>query len=101
MIAFLTLCRFVMLWVLSIVGTSLLLKQTSDMGLVMDAVSLVFVIEIAGILYTQGIRPKAQSEIADYIDPMPVKLLGPKCLTDDASFQDVVWLLFAATIVAV
>eukprot|EP00747_Dinoflagellata_sp_TGD_P105826 gnl/TRDRNA2_/TRDRNA2_169668_c1_seq4.p1 gnl/TRDRNA2_/TRDRNA2_169668_c1~~gnl/TRDRNA2_/TRDRNA2_169668_c1_seq4.p1 ORF type:complete len:584 (-),score=105.41 gnl/TRDRNA2_/TRDRNA2_169668_c1_seq4:105-1856(-) len=93
------LARFVMLWVLSIVGTSLLLKQTSYMGLVMDAVSLVFVIEIAGILYTQGIRPKAQTEIADHIDPMPVKLLGPKSLTDDASLQDVLWLLFAFAVV--
>merc|ERR1719161_1087554 len=83
--------RFLMLWVLAIVGNSLLLKQTSYMGLVMDAVSLVFVIEIASILYTQGIRPKAQSEIAECIDPMPVQVLGPKFLTEDASLQDVLW----------
>merc|ERR1719428_859667 len=100
MVGLMTLARFVMLWVLSIVGTSLLLKQTSYMGLVMDAVSLVFVIEIAGILYTQGIRPKAQVEIAEHIDPMPVKLLGPKALVEDASLQDVLWLLFAIAAVA-
>eukprot|EP00747_Dinoflagellata_sp_TGD_P121949 gnl/TRDRNA2_/TRDRNA2_173513_c1_seq8.p1 gnl/TRDRNA2_/TRDRNA2_173513_c1~~gnl/TRDRNA2_/TRDRNA2_173513_c1_seq8.p1 ORF type:complete len:270 (-),score=59.68 gnl/TRDRNA2_/TRDRNA2_173513_c1_seq8:228-1037(-) len=100
MIGLMTLARFVMLWVLSIVGTSLLLKQTSYMGLVMDAVSLVFVIEIAGILYTQGIRPKAHEEISEHIDPMPVNLLGPKFLTEDASLQDVLWLLFAMSVVA-
>jgi hypothetical protein len=91
--------RFLMLWILAVVGNSLLLKQTSYMGLVMDAVSLVFVIEIASILYTQGIRPKAQSEIADYIDPMPVHVLGPKFLTEDASLQDVIWLVVAAIMV--
>eukprot|EP00747_Dinoflagellata_sp_TGD_P193022 gnl/TRDRNA2_/TRDRNA2_58673_c0_seq1.p1 gnl/TRDRNA2_/TRDRNA2_58673_c0~~gnl/TRDRNA2_/TRDRNA2_58673_c0_seq1.p1 ORF type:complete len:572 (+),score=129.08 gnl/TRDRNA2_/TRDRNA2_58673_c0_seq1:97-1812(+) len=101
MIGFITFCRFVMLWVLSIVGTSLLLKQTSYMGLVMDAVSLVFVIEIAGILYSQGIRPKAQEEVVDHIHPMPVDLLGPEFLTKDASLQDVLWLIFAFTVVAI
>eukprot|EP00747_Dinoflagellata_sp_TGD_P092184 gnl/TRDRNA2_/TRDRNA2_165316_c0_seq1.p1 gnl/TRDRNA2_/TRDRNA2_165316_c0~~gnl/TRDRNA2_/TRDRNA2_165316_c0_seq1.p1 ORF type:complete len:553 (+),score=124.16 gnl/TRDRNA2_/TRDRNA2_165316_c0_seq1:223-1659(+) len=101
MIAFITICRLVMLFVLSIVGTSLLLKQTSYMGLVMDAVSLVFVLEIACILYTQGIRPKAQEEIAEHVDPMEVKLIGPEFLKKDASLQDILWMVLTCVLVLV
>eukprot|EP00747_Dinoflagellata_sp_TGD_P212520 gnl/TRDRNA2_/TRDRNA2_85607_c1_seq1.p1 gnl/TRDRNA2_/TRDRNA2_85607_c1~~gnl/TRDRNA2_/TRDRNA2_85607_c1_seq1.p1 ORF type:complete len:561 (+),score=120.88 gnl/TRDRNA2_/TRDRNA2_85607_c1_seq1:247-1683(+) len=101
MITFLTVCRLAMLAVLSVVGTSLLLKQISYMGLVMDAVSLVFVLDIATILYSQAVRPKAQSEIADNVDPMQVRLLAPDMLRKNPALQDVLWLVVVVVIVAV
>eukprot|EP00747_Dinoflagellata_sp_TGD_P145731 gnl/TRDRNA2_/TRDRNA2_176614_c7_seq26.p1 gnl/TRDRNA2_/TRDRNA2_176614_c7~~gnl/TRDRNA2_/TRDRNA2_176614_c7_seq26.p1 ORF type:complete len:596 (+),score=133.39 gnl/TRDRNA2_/TRDRNA2_176614_c7_seq26:98-1789(+) len=99
-IGFFTFCRAVMLMVLSKVGTELLLKQNGYIDLVMDAVSLVFVMEISGILYTQAIRPKAQQEINDHVEPMPVEPLGPESFKKNPALQDIFWLCFVGALVA-
>ena len=49
-VLFLTMIRLVMLAILTVVGASLLLKGPSYMNLIMDAVSLVFILENAGII---------------------------------------------------
>merc|ERR1719379_1962762 len=89
----LTVIRLVMLAVLTVVGTSLLLRSTSYMTLIMDGVALVFVLDIASILYAQAVRPKAQEEIQDHVDPMEVRLLGPDTLKKQPALQDMLWLL--------
>eukprot|EP00747_Dinoflagellata_sp_TGD_P145716 gnl/TRDRNA2_/TRDRNA2_176614_c7_seq1.p1 gnl/TRDRNA2_/TRDRNA2_176614_c7~~gnl/TRDRNA2_/TRDRNA2_176614_c7_seq1.p1 ORF type:complete len:611 (+),score=145.72 gnl/TRDRNA2_/TRDRNA2_176614_c7_seq1:83-1834(+) len=99
-IGFFTFCRAVMLMVLSKVGTELLLKQNGYIDLVMDAVSLVFVMEISGILYTQAIRPKAQQEINDHVEPMPVEPLGPESFKKNPALQDIFWIFVVVALVA-
>merc|ERR1719321_535957 len=98
--ASLTVLRLLMLFVLAIVGTSLLLRSTSDMTLIMDGVALVFVLDIASILYAQAIRPKSREEIQNYVDPMEVRLLAPDFLKKQPALQDLLWLLLVFGIVA-
>eukprot|EP00747_Dinoflagellata_sp_TGD_P063194 gnl/TRDRNA2_/TRDRNA2_153343_c0_seq4.p1 gnl/TRDRNA2_/TRDRNA2_153343_c0~~gnl/TRDRNA2_/TRDRNA2_153343_c0_seq4.p1 ORF type:complete len:669 (-),score=111.14 gnl/TRDRNA2_/TRDRNA2_153343_c0_seq4:126-2021(-) len=101
MIAVLTVARLLMVLVLAIVGTTLLLRSTSYMDIILDGVALVFVLDIASILYSQAVRPKAQEEISVHIDPMEVRLLAPEFLRRSAGCQDILWLLVVAVIVTI
>eukprot|EP00747_Dinoflagellata_sp_TGD_P056188 gnl/TRDRNA2_/TRDRNA2_149958_c0_seq1.p1 gnl/TRDRNA2_/TRDRNA2_149958_c0~~gnl/TRDRNA2_/TRDRNA2_149958_c0_seq1.p1 ORF type:complete len:428 (+),score=61.63 gnl/TRDRNA2_/TRDRNA2_149958_c0_seq1:133-1284(+) len=91
MVAAMTAARFVMLTVLAVVGTTLLLRSTSYMSIIMDGVALVFILEIATLLYTQVVRLKAQEEMDLHVDPMPVEhtAMCPEFLRKSAGLQDV------------
>ena len=99
-VLFLSVIRLSMLGVLTIVGTSLLLKSPSYMNLVMDAVSLVFVLEIAGIIYCQVLRPQIRSQVESLM-PMSVKMAGWEWLNRHPALLDLVWLLSLMAVVAV
>jgi hypothetical protein len=101
MIVTLTILRLLMLLVLSMVGTTLLLRSTSYMTLIMDGVALVFVLDIASILYAQAVRKKSQEELSDHVDPMEVAIIAPAFLKRHPAFQDALWLLFTFVLVAV
>jgi len=68
-------CRTILTLVLTYVGVSFLLKQTSYIGLLMDAVSLVFIVEIAIILYGQVLRPEIRDQV-EGLDSMEVEMYG-------------------------
>lgn len=98
-ICFLTLVRFFMLGVLTWVGCSLLLKSPSYMDILMDAVALVFILEIAGMLYVQVLRPQLRQQVEN-ISPMSVRLVGSEYLTKRPHLVDVLWLFSIFIVVA-
>lgn len=97
----LALLRLAMLAILTIVGTSLLLKSPSYMDLVMDAVSLVFIIEIASLIYCQVLRPQIRSQV-ECLSPMSVQMVGVEWLNKRQALLDMLWLFtLMAVVVAV
>lgn len=70
-----TLLRTILTVVLTYVGVSFLLKQTGYIDLLMDAVTLVFIIEIANIIYAQALRPQIREQ-CENLQPMTVNKLS-------------------------
>lgn len=87
-----TVCRFLMLCALTVVGLSLLLQSPEYMSLIFDAVSLVFVIEIAEILYNQTLRQKVKDETQN-ISMAPFDKPGLAYFNERGSLVDVIWLI--------
>jgi len=99
-VGFITVLRTLMLLVLTWVGMSLLLKSTSYMSLVMDAVGLVFILEIAGLLYTQILRPQIREQ-TESLKPMVVTPAGSDWLNRRPALLDLLWLTLVFVIVFV
>merc|ERR1719420_2346171 len=72
-VGILTLARLLMTCVLTYVGISYLLKSTDYIGLLMDAVALVFIVEIANIIYSQVLRDNIREQ-CESLDPMTVDM---------------------------
>jgi hypothetical protein len=90
-VAFITVVRFVMLTILLVVGLCLLLKSQSYTDLIMDAVSLVFIVEIAAILYQQVLRPSVRQQVEN-LKPMKVDPSGMEWLNSRPALIDLLWL---------
>merc|ERR1719440_2295167 len=90
--------RMAMLLTLAGIGFCMLLKCTSYMDLIMDAVSLVFILEIAGILYTQTLRPQIRDQ-TESLKPMVLRL-SPTWLNRRPAIKDLLW-LFAVFIIVI
>jgi hypothetical protein len=86
------LCRFILTCVLTLVGVSFLLKQTGYIGLLMDAVALVFIVEIANLLYTQVLRPEIREQ-CEGLDPMTVPMFGIDWLNRRPALVDLLCLV--------
>lgn len=99
-VGIITVLRSIMLLVLTWVGMSLLLKSTSYMSLVMDAVGLVFILEIAGLLYTQILRPQIREQ-TESLKPMVIQAAGWDWLNRRPAFLDLIWLALVFVIVLV
>lgn len=97
-VCFITILRTIMLLILSWVGMSLLLKSTSYMDLVMDAVGLVFILEIAGLLYTQILRPQIREQ-TESLKPMVIQAAGWDWLNRRPALLDLLWLSLVFIIV--
>jgi len=100
MVAIITLVRTFMLMVLLVVGMSLLLKSTSYQDLVMDAVSLVFIMEIAEILYYQVLRPQIRQQV-EGLAPMTIEPEGLEWLNSRPALIDLLWLAVVFAVVMV
>merc|ERR1719316_1707931 len=70
-----TILRSFLVAVLTYVGVNFLMKQTGYIDLLMDAVTLVFIVEIANIIYTQALRPKIREQ-CENLQPMTVAKIG-------------------------
>merc|ERR1719161_804723 len=96
LVTLMTTFRFVLVAVLTYVGVSFLMKQTGYIDLLMDAVTLVFIMEIANIIYTQALRPQIRDQ-TENVQPMIVAKYGFGGLLDGLNkrpaFADFVWLL--------
>jgi hypothetical protein len=90
MVGLITAVRMIMLFLLAYIGFCMLLKCTSYMDLIMDAVSLVFILEIAGILYTQTLRPQIRDQ-TESLKPMILRL-SPTWLNRRPAVKDLLWL---------
>lgn len=97
-VCIITVLRTTMLLILSWVGLSLLLKSTSYMDLVMDAVGLVFILEIAGLLYTQILRPQIREQ-TESLKPMVIQAAGWDWLNRRPALLDLLWLSLVFIIV--
>merc|ERR1719240_1953770 len=75
-----------------IVGFSFLLKATSYMDLLLDAVSLVFILEIGQILYEQVLRPQIREQ-CESLEPMTVPMYGITALNRRPALVDLISLL--------
>lgn len=87
-----TFIRFVMLIILLVVGLCLLLKSQSYTDLIMDAVSLVFIVEIAQILYLQVLRPSVREQVEN-LKPMKIDPSGMEWLNSRPALIDLIWLM--------
>merc|ERR1719265_2214241 len=76
----------------------MLMKCTSYMDLIMDAVSLVFILDIAGILYSQILRPQIRDQ-TESLKPMVLRL-SPTWLNKRPAIKDLLW-LFAVFILVI
>jgi hypothetical protein len=84
--------RLILASVLLVVGISYLLRGTDYIGLLMDAVALVFIIEIANILYGQVLRPEIRDQ-CESLDAMEVPMYGIKWLNERQAIVDVIQLI--------
>merc|ERR1719408_122675 len=91
-VTFITVVRFIMLLVLLVVGLCLLLKSQSYTDLIMDAVSLVFIVEIAQILYLQVLRPSVREQVEN-LKPMAIDPAGMEWLNSRPALIDLIWLI--------
>jgi len=85
-----SIARLFLVCLLTYVGTSFLLKCTGYIDLLMDAVTLVFIVEIANILYGQSLRPQVRDE-AENMTPMTVPMYGIKALNTRPALVDMLW----------
>jgi len=92
MVGLMNLCRFILTMVLTVTGCSFLLKSTDYVGLLMDAVALVFIVEIAIILYGQVLRPEIREQ-AEALSPMTVKMYGIDSLNRRPALVDFICLV--------
>merc|ERR1719150_3473926 len=70
-VGLLCIARLAMTGILLFVGVNYLLKQTSYIDLIMDAVALGFVMEISRILYAQVLHEEIREQ-CEALDPMIV-----------------------------
>lgn len=84
--------RALMTTVLTFVGLSFLSKQTDYADLLMDGIALLFILEIAEILYGQVLRYDVRDQ-TESLMPMKVKMYGWDWLNRRKALQDALWLL--------
>lgn len=100
-VALINFLRFALTATLTYVGISFLMKQTGYIDLLMDAVTLVFIIEIANIIYVQALRPQIREQ-CESLQPMIVEMIGIDFLNRRPGLRDMVWffgIVIAASIV--
>merc|ERR1719160_2063331 len=91
-VALMNILRLFLASVLLVVGISYLLRGTDYIGLLMDAVALVFIIEIANILYNQVLRPEIREQ-CEALDGMEVEMYGITWLNQRQAIVDVIQLV--------
>merc|ERR1719506_262694 len=77
--------------ILTCVGVSFLMKQTDYIDLLLDAVALVFIVEIAEVLYVQVLRPEVRAQ-TENLEPMHVPMYGIDYLNRRPAIVDVIQL---------
>jgi hypothetical protein len=92
-----TLARMAMLCILMYVGLSFLGRQTDYIGLLLDGVALLFIIEVAEIIYERVIRADVRHEYEDG-EPVTFKKAGIPYLDNKPDRADMLWLLIVISI---
>jgi len=98
-VALLTLGRGLMILVLTMVGVTFLQKDTDWVNLLLNAVALVFVVEIANNLYAQVLHSSLR-ELCENTEPMEVAMAGPLCLNVNPAFKDTIGMVLLLLVVA-
>jgi len=92
--------RLTMTVLLFFIGVSFLSKQTDYIGVLMDGVALLFIVEIANMLYVFVLRTDIREQ-TEGIEPMHVKMFGIDWVNRRPAVMDMLWILFAALVVVV
>jgi hypothetical protein len=96
----LSILRFFMTCVLMVVGVAYIVKTNVYADLIMNGVALLFVAEVAAVLYGQVLREEIQDQCSD-IKPMQVEMYGIEWLNRRPALVDIVCVvgLFAVVFV--
>jgi len=86
-----SLVRMCILLILLYVGLNFLARQTDYIGLLLDGVALVFIVEIEEIVYTRVIRQDVRSDWEGR-DPIPLTKVG--LFAGQPDVLDLVWFFF-------
>jgi len=97
-VALLTLGRTVMIVVLTVIGVTFLQKDTDWVNLLLNAVALVFVVEIANNLYAQVLHSSLR-ELCENTEPMEVAMIGPLCLNSNPAFKDTIGVILLLIVI--
>merc|ERR1719375_1744747 len=90
--------RFLLTAILAYVGVCFLAKQADYIDLLLDGVALIFIVEVATILYTQVLRPDVRDQ-TESLDPMHVNKFGLDWLNRRPAIEDIIWLFVIVAIV--
>jgi len=91
-----TLVRIVMLCILSYVGVNFLGRQTDYIGLLLDGVALIFIVEVEVILYERVLRQEVRSTWEER-EPIAVsKKFGLASFTSRPDITDMAWFFLVA-----
>jgi len=85
-----TILRILMLCVLMYVGLHFLGRQTDYIGLLLDGVALVFIVEVAHILYARILRQEVRTHWEER-EPIEIVKRGHKALTSRPDITDFLW----------
>merc|ERR1719313_229878 len=92
--------RLIITFLLFLIGVSFLSKQTNYIGALMDGVALLFIVEIANLLYLFVLRTDIREQ-TEGIEPMHVEMFGIDWLNRRPAVMDTLWLVVAFSVVAV
>jgi len=81
--------NFMLTWI----GAVFLMKQVDYIDLLLDGVALVYIVEIAGTLYSQILREEVRDQTED-IKPMRVEMYGFDYLNRRPALMDILVVLF-------
>mmetsp|Transcript_38988 Transcript_38988/g.74762 ORF Transcript_38988/g.74762 Transcript_38988/m.74762 type:complete len:657 (-) Transcript_38988:49-2019(-) len=98
-VGLLTLGRALMIIVLTMVGVTFLQKDTDWVNLLLNAVALVFVVEIANNLYGQVLHTSLR-ELCENTEPMEVSMWGPLCLNANPALKDAIGAILLLLVIA-
>lgn len=92
-IGILSVIRLAFTLVLAYVGVVFLLRQIDYIDLLLDGVALLYIVEIAGVLYSQILREEVRDQTED-IKPMRVEMYGLDYLNRRPALVDILTLCF-------
>jgi len=99
-VGLITLFRLSLVVVLVGVGVTFLQKDTDWVNLLLNAVALIFVLEIANNLYTQVLNGSLRELLEEKTEPMEVPMLGMKSINSKPALKDFVGAFLLLTVVA-
>lgn len=92
-VAILTVIRLIFTCVLAYIGAVFLLRQIDYIDLLLDGVALIYIVEIASILYSQVLREEVRDQTED-IKPMRVNMYGMDYLNRRPALVDIITVCF-------
>mmetsp|Transcript_34058 Transcript_34058/g.67029 ORF Transcript_34058/g.67029 Transcript_34058/m.67029 type:complete len:652 (-) Transcript_34058:70-2025(-) len=99
-VGLITFFRLLLIVVLTSVGVTFLQKDTDWVNLLLNAVALIFVLEIANNLYTQVLNGALKELLIERTEPMEVSMFGSRSINESPALKDFIGAFLLLTIVA-
>jgi len=99
-VGLITFLRLDLVIVLVSVGVTFLQKDTDWVNLLLNAVALIFVLEIANNLYTQVLHGSLKELLEEKTEPMEVPMCGIPCINNNPALKDFIGVVLLLTVVA-
>jgi hypothetical protein len=91
-VGFIACFRFCLILTFACVGLSFLSRQTDYIDLLLDGVALVFILEIAEVIYLHLLREDIRHQ-TEAVAPMTVKMMGSDYLNRRPALKDSMWII--------